>query len=624
MGVVDNLDSKLRKVRVRRERKVTAAKLMMSNKQKQNSSTNSRPPYRRSLSSSSNTRGAGGTSGTNNVLFVDDIEEDNEDEDEDENDDDFDILQSHTAAQVEVDRLVSQLMRRTIIAHGSMSQLVLEAMGVAPKYNFGRVVKNSRSDNHHQVSPTRSPSRSMRRLSLKAGNAEFSINMTQTFDSIGEDEEQRDFEALLDPSVLNDTPATATKDGRTSDRQRNRTHEPSSSSSSSGSKGMFIETWLHVFARTLSLLVKSSSKSGCSGEEADDDGKVVTQSSSASNASSGGGSSKNQQRLLVQARPANIGQRGLSGLLEKMFLRRETSVPLTDATVDEKTSNELVDYEDDNSELLTNSDMFSPSTTNSTSTFGAMCGMTLCLGMDDNTGGGGRGGYNSSSSTFPLNPHASHKMAHDIEKISSVLGEPLRLVLDLKSRRVPCRVWSRLIDSLRTRGLIVEGIGSFDMDELRVIGKGCSYPVTPMLFFHSVGDLQRSCHANEVKNGDTVYFNGGSLMWKRSSIMEAAERGCCGTTEGVGDDDITAVAAGDGVTRSPKVSSSGNYSFQPYAYPRSALSDWERTKVKATIEDYRRHFNLKIGVYVQGESIEYVETGVSLFIGIRSNIICFV
>ena len=297
MGVVDNLDSKLRKVRVRRERKVTAAKLMMSNKQKQNSSTNSRPPYRRSLSSSSNTRVVGGTSGTNKVLFVDDIEEDNEDEDEDVNDDDFDILQSHTAAQVEVDRLVSQLMRRTIIAHGSMSQLVLEAMGVAPKYNFGRVVKNSRSDNHHQVSPTRSPSRSMRRLSLKARNAEFSINMTQTFDSIGEDEEQRDFEALLDPSVLNDTPATAAKDGRTSDRQRNRTHETSSSSSSSssGSKGMFIETWLHVFARTLSLLVKSSSKSGCSGEEAD----VVTQSSSASNASSGGGSSKNQQRLLV-------------------------------------------------------------------------------------------------------------------------------------------------------------------------------------------------------------------------------------------------------------------------------------------------------------------------------------
>jgi len=145
--------------------------------------------------------------------------------------------------------------------------------------------------------------------------------------------------------------------------------------------------------------------------------------------------------------------------------------------------------------------------------------------------------------------------------------------------------------------LIIEGIGSFDMDELRVIGKGCSYPLTPLLFFHSVGDLQRACHANEVKNGDTVYFNGGSLMWKRSSIMEAAERGCCGTVDTGQDNDIT--ATGDGIARSPR--NGGNYSFQPYAFPRSALSDWERAKVKATIEDYRRHFNLKIGVYVQGE-----------------------
>ena len=64
--------------------------------------------------------------------------------------------------------------------------------------------------------------------------------------------------------------------------------------------------------------------------------------------------------------------------------------------------------------------------------------------------------------------------------------------------RVPPRVWSRFINWLRTRGLIIEGIGSFDMDELRVIGKGCSYPLTPLLFFHSVGDLQSACHANEV------------------------------------------------------------------------------------------------------------------------------
>jgi hypothetical protein len=76
-------------------------------------------------------------------------------------------------------------------------------------------------------------------------------------------------------------------------------------------------------------------------------------------------------------------------------------------------------------------------------------------------------------------------------------------------------------------------------------------------------------------------------MWKRSSIMEAAERGCCGAIQN--DNGSTAV-------KSPTSAGIGsNYSFQPYAFPRSALSDWERVMCKATIEDYRRHFNLKIG-----------------------------
>jgi hypothetical protein len=122
------------------------------------------------------------------------------------------------------------------------------------------------------------------------------------------------------------------------------------------------------------------------------------------------------------------------------------------------------------------------------SSLGALCGMSLCLTGD---------GDSPSSRTHGLQ-HDSHNMSRDVQRVSDVLGEPLRLVLDLKSRRVPPKVWSRLIDSMRSRGLVVEGIGSFDMDELRVIAKSCSCPLTPILFFHSVGDLQRACHANEV------------------------------------------------------------------------------------------------------------------------------
>lgn len=591
MSIVDKLEVKLRKIRIKRERKKAVATAM---KQQQKTQQYNRASSRGSgvgMNHSENTRG------THIDNKIDDI-----DDDEDENDDDFDILQSHTAAQVEVDRLVSQLMRRTIIAHGSMSQLVLEAMGVAPKYNFGRVVKSSREN-----LPSHSPSRSSKRVSLRVGNteAEISINMNTTSEW-DDDEEQRDFEALLDPSILNNTTGSDTKNGKQQPQKQSGTARRPTSSSSGGSKGMFMETWIHVFSQTLSLLVKSSKSDTTS---SGDDG-IATKSSSTSSKSntSSHGNRQHQQHLLVKNRPAKIGERGISGLLERMFLRRDSSInevtagrEQSDDVIEDQDGNDQAldcygEDDDDASDLLTNNDMFSPATPTSSSFGMGMCGMSLCLGMNDsdNKTSGGRG---ASSSTFPINPHASHKMTHDIERISTVLGEPLRLVLDLKSRRVPPRVWSRLIDSLRTRGLIIEGIGSFDMDELRVIGKGCSYPLTPLLFFHSVGDLQRACHANEVKNGDTVYFNGGSLMWKRSSIMEAAERGCCGTVDTGQENDIT--ATGDGSARSPR--SGGNYSFQPYAFPRSALSDWERAKVKATIEDYRRHFNLKIGVYVQGE-----------------------
>jgi len=608
MCVVDNLELKLRKARIRRQRRMKAAKAARAARRKlQGKNKND--------------------------------QNDRDDDDDLEDNDDFDILQSHTAAQVEVDRLVAQLMRRTIIAHGSMSQLVLEAMGVAPKYNFGTVVKASREGSMATrsaavISPTsssaaangRSPSRSMKRVSLRAGNTEISLKLDRARSmSWDEEEELHDFEALLDPSVVGSVGGNRSE--RVTAGRRNRTSTstaPVASSSAAGSKGMFMETWIHVFARTLTLLVKSSGAN--SGSE---DGDGILKKSSSSGSSGPKHVRESSERLLnTKSRPARIAQRGISGFLEKMFLRRDSSFPgpTADGDDDDKlvegddssderqnddddnnNNNSILDFDDDRSELLTNNDMFSPQTPTNGATYsslGSLCGMSLCLGMGPaSTLVNGR--EKGETSSFPLDPHASHKMAQDVERIANVLGEPLRLILDLKSRRVPPRVWSRLIDSMRTRGLVIEGIGSFDMDELRVIGKGCSCPLTPLLFFHSVGDLQRACHANEVKNGDTVYFNGGSLMWKRSSIMEAAERGCCGAI----DADINDAYGNDrdGVSRSPRAGTGGagggNYSFQPYAYPRAALSDWERVMCKATIEDYRKHFNLKIGVYVQEFSI---------------------
>jgi len=94
-------------------------------------------------------------------------------------------------------------------------------------------------------------------------------------------------------------------------------------------------------------------------------------------------------------------------------------------------------------------------------------------------------------------------------------------------------------------------------------------------------------------------------MWKPSSIMEAAEQGCCGYIETHNVDDEVDVVSDISLNKSDRFnkgrsSGSGKYSFQPYAYPRASLSDWERVMCKSTLECYQKHFNLKIGVYVQG------------------------
>jgi len=111
------------------------------------------------------------------------------------------------------------------------------------------------------------------------------------------------------------------------------------------------------------------------------------------------------------------------------------------------------------------------------------CSFLLCLGMND------PGAINAD--------HGKSTMAVSAQHIRKILGEKLRLVLDLKSRGVPPRVWSRLVENLASRGLVIDGVGSFDIDELRMIRKHTSIPLTGILFFHSAGDLQRACHANE-------------------------------------------------------------------------------------------------------------------------------
>ena len=220
----------------------------------------------------------------------------------------------------------------------------------------------------------------------------------------------------------------------------------------------------------------------------------------------------------------------------------------------------------------------------------SMCGLFLCLGLED--------------SNARKADHSSSTMASSAKRIHKLLGAPLRVVLDLKSRKVPPRVWARLLDTLRTRGIAVDGIGSFDIDELRSIASFTCTPVSQVIFLHSAGDLQRACHAGEIKRGDTVFFNAGSLIWKRPTLCEATGLGICVDSTSLNNVE----SQGNNVRLDPWNQNGlkmGAYSFQPFAYPREKLEllDDIVEECKATLEDYQRHLELNIGLYVQEFSI---------------------
>lgn len=374
----------------------------------------------------------------------------------DEEWDEYDHHQEcHTASQIEVDRLVSQLMKRTILAHGSMSQLVLEAVGVAKDYNYNSVVRGVR-----------------RSRTRREGVHSFADIETDLFWKNNQQGGEYDW--------LSTT--RGKEDGKTNFM---------------GSRGIYMEDWLSIFSKTLVLLKNETPK------------RTVKRRRWKENVQ--------REGLRIHdetAQSAQIGQvEGLGGLLNRMWFRKNSSIALdteregghesdNDVDMDYDTTSDgasddmvpdtmpsLLDVSPRSNDSDAYDDMFSTPKA-PTSSLGALCGMTMCLTGDD-----------SPPSAYPRDLNSSHNMSRDIQRISEVLGEPLRLVLDLKSRRVPPKVWARLIDSMRSRGLVVEGIGSFDMDELRVISKSCSCPLTPILFFHSVGDLQRACHANEVSLG---------------------------------------------------------------------------------------------------------------------------
>ena len=123
-----------------------------------------------------------------------------------------------------------------------------------------------------------------------------------------------------------------------------------------------------------------------------------------------------------------------------------------------------------------------------------------------------------SSLSFLACPNTSIKESVDILrrviKLEGQSQQPIGLVLDLKSRHVPKPVWSIVVNQLIAAGIRVEGVGSFAMEDVRDLGSMCHEPIREIMIFHSAGDLQHACHSGRLQQGDSVFLNGGSLLWE--------------------------------------------------------------------------------------------------------------
>ena len=154
---------------------------------------------------------------------------------------------------------------------------------------------------------------------------------------------------------------------------------------------------------------------------------------------------------------------------------------------------------------------------------------------------------------------------------------PIGLVLDMKSRHVPKRVWAIVVNYLNAAGARVEAIASFTIDEIRDISHLCRKPMVEIIFCHSAGEMQKACHEGKLRYGDTVFMNGGSLMWEAPVITGAY---------------LTTLFCGE----FDPASAMSQYNLLPFTSTRSDADN--------TLKAYKERLNLKLGLYVQEFGID--------------------
>lgn len=107
-----------------------------------------------------------------------------------------------------------------------------------------------------------------------------------------------------------------------------------------------------------------------------------------------------------------------------------------------------------------------------------------------------------------------------VELYRARTGKPcLSIVIDIKSLRSTPEFLADVVRTLNAKGIRVAAVGSFLRDEIEGVGQveqrvdGVTYaPPREVQFFHFAGDLQHACDAGHVTTGQSVLFNGASLI----------------------------------------------------------------------------------------------------------------
>jgi hypothetical protein len=107
-----------------------------------------------------------------------------------------------------------------------------------------------------------------------------------------------------------------------------------------------------------------------------------------------------------------------------------------------------------------------------------------------------------------------------VDVYRSVTGRTrLSIIIDIKSLRSTAEFLCDIVRALNVRGVHVAAVGSFIRDEIAGVGAtvqhvaGVEYPgPREIQFFHFAGCLQNACDRGAIEIGQSVMFNGASLL----------------------------------------------------------------------------------------------------------------